>query len=331
MYFMFGVDLYKKLHRQYYGVKSVHLLIALLSVAILAEAWDTWWHRAIGHDTFFDPPHTLLYVSVVLALIVAFYLWRWGHVANSKYIFLSLLLLPISVPLDELWQGLFSVGNSTNSLIIWAPMRLLVVFGITAAMLLLLSVLRHERKRLDHWLFMVLGFGSLLWLGFFVLIPLSPYGPFHIIGLWGTVFVSFVFCGVLLFAQRFIKGPEEVLPITVIFLLMLMVGTFEGVSSSIYIPSFGFAESPHWLTAFTFLLAALSIEVLKKIPPSLSGAIAGFVWALPFYLVAPYFTGGDMLYSNILSIAIAVLSSVVGGLAAGIAAKMLIRGHFGQN
>src|SRR6185369_10046502 len=45
-------------------------LAASFTVAFGAH-WDIAWHRSIGRDTFWSPPHMAIYLSAVLAAIVA--------------------------------------------------------------------------------------------------------------------------------------------------------------------------------------------------------------------------------------------------------------------
>ena len=52
-----------------------YIAVALFA-AVLAGQWDVWWHGAIGRDTFFEPPHLLLYGAVVVAVLLGIKGWR---------------------------------------------------------------------------------------------------------------------------------------------------------------------------------------------------------------------------------------------------------------
>lgn len=53
-----------------------HVWIALLAVAsaVFGVQWDIAWHRSIGRDTFWSPPHVAIYLGGVLAGFVSGYL-----------------------------------------------------------------------------------------------------------------------------------------------------------------------------------------------------------------------------------------------------------------
>jgi hypothetical protein len=58
------------------GRVPAHVWIALLAVAsaVFGVQWDIAWHRSIGRDTFWSPPHLAIYLGGVLAGLVSGYL-----------------------------------------------------------------------------------------------------------------------------------------------------------------------------------------------------------------------------------------------------------------
>ena len=52
-----------------------------LFVAVAAGTWDAWWHGAIGRDSFWEPPHLLLYSGVIVAILLGVLGW---HITKEK-------------------------------------------------------------------------------------------------------------------------------------------------------------------------------------------------------------------------------------------------------
>lgn len=50
------------------------LLLAATTVTYLGFAWDVSWHADVGPDTFFSPPHSLMYTGVTLAGLLSLYM-----------------------------------------------------------------------------------------------------------------------------------------------------------------------------------------------------------------------------------------------------------------
>ena len=59
-----------------FDIRLVRFIIGALVTAVAAGTWDIWWHAAIGRDTFFEPPHLLLYAAVIAAIIAGAIGWR---------------------------------------------------------------------------------------------------------------------------------------------------------------------------------------------------------------------------------------------------------------
>ncbi len=83
--------------------------------------WDIAWHIDFGRDTFFSPPHLLLYASMLTVLVVSLYgllsdrrdspyhlrqgaLWLHPGVI---VVAMGAALVLVAAPLDELWHRLF--------------------------------------------------------------------------------------------------------------------------------------------------------------------------------------------------------------------------------
>jgi hypothetical protein len=113
--------------------------------AVLGLYWDDAWHTDVGRDTFFAPPHLLLYAGVS-ALLGVFAAWTWQRlrVEGRRALGDPALVLPLvgaavtlgAAPVDELWHQLFGRDAVT-----WSPPHMVAVAGMAAfeAGLLLLA------------------------------------------------------------------------------------------------------------------------------------------------------------------------------------------------
>jgi hypothetical protein len=121
--------------------------LAGVFLAWFGAAWDVSWHRVVGRDTFFSPPHVFLYSGVVLwgvAALIATVTAMAGRPVRGRELQvgpfraeLGLALVGIgaftvigSGPFDELWHRTF--GRDVD---IWSPPHLAGVIGSTLAFL----------------------------------------------------------------------------------------------------------------------------------------------------------------------------------------------------
>jgi hypothetical protein len=106
--------------------------------------WDIQWHVTIGRDTFWIPPHLMMYASVVISLVVSFGMLaldtrraRAGQprggtirvvgITGSRGFHLAawgMALVILAAPIDELWHRLFGIDVT-----LWSPPHLLGLFG----------------------------------------------------------------------------------------------------------------------------------------------------------------------------------------------------------
>ena len=116
-----------------------------LFLSWFGAAWDVSWHRALGRETFWSPPHLFLYGGVTcwgLASLVATVTAMAGRPARSAelrvgplHAELGLALVGLgalavigSAPFDELWHRTF--GRDVD---IWSPPHLTAVVGTALA------------------------------------------------------------------------------------------------------------------------------------------------------------------------------------------------------
>lgn len=111
------------------------LVVATLLATLMrfGAFWDVQWHWAVGRDSFWIPPHLMLYAGVaamgVLSLAMA---WasslRRGHMSPFFWSWITQLLgvtlLVSAAPFDDMWHRWYGIDVT-----IWSPPHLLGVLG----------------------------------------------------------------------------------------------------------------------------------------------------------------------------------------------------------
>ncbi|HEX2514349.1 MAG TPA: hypothetical protein VH257_06555, partial [Chloroflexota bacterium] len=122
------------------GLESAVLAGVLLF--LLGGFWDVAWHIEVGRDTFWSPPHLLLYAGVLTILgasVTAFVAaWRrgaagtgtWRRLPRASAVIAATggLLALASAPLDDLWHRLYGLDVT-----ILSPPHVLLVTGVAIA------------------------------------------------------------------------------------------------------------------------------------------------------------------------------------------------------
>jgi hypothetical protein len=100
----------------------------LLVVRILAFAgvqWDVAWHRSLGRESFWSPPHLVIYASLgVVTLIALWVIAREGWVQGYGLVLLGGSIVYLSAPFDELWHRWYGLDVD-----IWSPPHLTGIAG----------------------------------------------------------------------------------------------------------------------------------------------------------------------------------------------------------
>ena len=112
------------------------LVFATLILTLMRTGayWDVHWHYAVGRDSFFIPPHDLIYAGVAVSgLLGLFIVWRDGLRRRSAAApwpsgwFMQMLgagLMVSAAPFDDLWHRWYGIDVT-----IWSPPHMLGVFG----------------------------------------------------------------------------------------------------------------------------------------------------------------------------------------------------------
>lgn len=105
-----------------------------LVLALLGTYWDDAWHTDIGRDTFWSPPHLVLYAGIALggalAAIAVLPTLRQGLRAAirgpaTRILLAGLLATLASAPIDEVWHQLFG-----RDAVAWSPPHITGIVGI---------------------------------------------------------------------------------------------------------------------------------------------------------------------------------------------------------
>jgi len=116
------------------------MLILGSFLGVCGTYWDIQHHVDLGRDTFWIPPHLMVYGGVLLVFLgTLFGLWNAKKLNNIKlskkltialYIILAGVLAQfISAPIDDLWHRMFGLDVT-----VWSPPHMLLLFaGWTSA------------------------------------------------------------------------------------------------------------------------------------------------------------------------------------------------------
>ena len=288
-------------------------ITAALFTAVIAGTWDVWWHGALGRESFFSPPHLLLYLSVLVAISFGIYGWYITREKLWKRLALFLALVPLSAPFDELWHRAFGIEVASSPLIVWSPPHLMIILSIVGSLLMLLPILKKEEDKATRHLFGALCFASIFNLLLFLTAPLDPIGPYRLLGFWGVGFPAAIFTGTLLAVKRWMPGNGTGILFIAFACVLMSIGSGEQTASSVVVASH--AHAPSWLQMFALIIPALAIEFFLKVPQWIRGALIGFLYSTILYVFAREFIEPAFQYSST-SIYIAIITSIVGGITA---------------
>lgn len=145
---------------------------AVTSVAIGGH-WDIAWHRAIGRDEFWTPPHIAIYSCGVLAGVACAWLilrtsffggdragtvsiWGLRAPLGAFIIAWGGTMMLTSAPFDDWWHSAYGLDTK-----ILSPPHMLLVAGILSVkagtLLLIMGAMNRSASRALNWLFLYVG------------------------------------------------------------------------------------------------------------------------------------------------------------------------------
>lgn len=134
-------------------VFNIHEFVDILVIigtllGVCGTYWDIKWHIDYGRDTFWIPPHLMVYAGVALVFVcAAVALWNARRVKNKivekrlQWAILAILasvsLQILAAPIDDLWHRIFGLDVT-----VWSPPHLLLLF---AGFLIAMSFIYFQR------------------------------------------------------------------------------------------------------------------------------------------------------------------------------------------
>lgn len=153
---------------------TIWACVAAVTSVMVGGHWDIAWHRAIGRDEFWTPPHIAIYFCGVLAgLACASMILRmsfgqhedrtgtvsiWGLRAPLGAFLIAWggMLMLTSAPFDDWWHNAYGLDTK-----ILSPPHIALVMGVlgveAGTLLLILGAMNRSRGSLLNWLFLYVG------------------------------------------------------------------------------------------------------------------------------------------------------------------------------
>jgi len=284
---------------------------AALFTAVMAGTWDAWWHGALGRESFFSPPHILLYLSVFVAISFGVYGWYKTKEKLWKRLAFILAIVPFSAPFDEIWHRVFGIESVSSPLIVWSPPHVALILSIVGSLVMLLPILKDDKDAIAQRLFGGLAFASIFSLLLFLVSPLEPLGPYHLLGFWGAGITAGLFGIVLLFAKKWLPGIGGATIFIAFFCMLSSIGFGEKIALGVTVPPHD--HPPSWLQMFALILPAVAVDLVKFKYSWLQGAIAASLYGIILYSFASAFLEPAFQYGPVSAIT-AIFSSLIVGI-----------------
>jgi len=291
------------------------LIIIALFTAVAAGTWDAWWHVALGRESFWSPPHLLLYSSVLLAISLGWFSWHKTKERLWRNLAIALVFVPLSAPFDEMWHRVFGEEAINSLMIMWSPPHLVLIGAILASFFFLLPLLKQEKNERARTLLGALVFAGAYSLLLFVVAPFEPLHVHQLLGFWGAGIVSLVLGGVLLAGQRWIGGFGAAFMIALVILGLESMSFSEQIAPILDITPHDHSQS--WIIVFSALIPAAAIDLLYYKPLWLRGLVWGFLWGGILYGLSWIWFEPQFQYSTAEALQ-ATVSAGIGGFAAGL-------------
>jgi len=265
----------------------------------LGSAWDFHWHEAVGRDSFWIPPHMLLYSGTLLATALVatiairasrrvrsvhpLTILRSLHAQGYAVVGIGGATMAFAAVFDEIWHR--TIGDLT----IWSPPHVLgVVGGIIIGLGTIIALLHASRRRILHPAWgraAVLGLVSgVLISAYFGLVPgavmaFLPQGvKYRFFTTHNPYFVSVIATltiPVIVTGSRHVLGKRGFeLAVAVGLGLWCLQEAFHQMATPVVAEIFGYVvRHPYGLFNLEFNLLVLAFMVL---PPMLANRVVAF-------------------------------------------------------
>jgi hypothetical protein len=290
----------------------IKLVIGIMTLAIISVAWDVWWHRAIGRDIFFIAPHIFLYIFLIVAICMAFYVWRHCRDIVWKHIVFAMLFIPIAALFDNFFHTLSGVEYYSTARFIWSPGHVMIGLAGITTMGLLLAALVKYRRTTDFIFYGSLCLGAILDLSLFLLMPFHPTESWgRVAGFAGAGVLAMVVIAMCLFAERALRGRISAVFMTAVALVLMSIAYGHEAASHL---TNVFDRPPFWLIIFCLLVPAVFLDLTKdRFPLWMRGFLAGIIWSAILFGFSSSFFTAEFQY-GLPEIFMAITFSALGGL-----------------
>lgn len=298
-------------------------MIALITLSNISASWDVWWHRAVGRDSFWVPPHLALYSFIILATIVAFYVWLHSNNPTWKRIAFLGLMVPVIGAFDNFFHTLWGVEDYTRPVrLAWSPGHAALTILVIAIFILLLKVLTKYRKTADFNFFANLAFASIALSAIFLVMPFHPTEGFgQVIRFAGAGVVAAVFIFIALAVQKIVRGNIDATQMTIFMIILSLVSYGKETAQQVIITAHD--RPPVWLFIFAYLIAAILLDLTKnRLPLILRTTLVGIIWAEVLFGLSTFFFAPQFQYGYLQIIA-AIISGAIGGFVVGLVWQVL--------
>ncbi|MBI4098427.1 MAG: hypothetical protein HY437_00125 [Candidatus Magasanikbacteria bacterium] len=264
--------------------------------------WDDWWHVFKGRDSFFIPPHDILYTALLISAALQVWIWKKHSAARAllNIALGGLALTFLSAPFDEWWHRTFGIENLSTPFAVWSPPHLIALIGgAISAWGFFRFIKNHDTNKFPlltlAQLSVVLG---LLW---FIVHPVDPIGLYAtFFSPWAEVLFILPFIACLAAARRITAGGATT--VAAIFLALYAITWTERVADFIIVPPHPVAPLFPYVFAIgasTLLIEWWSNRNYRLMLGLLTGVIFAAIHVLlpqPFIFETPLiFTGTDTL------------------------------------
>ncbi|MBI5644817.1 hypothetical protein HY970_01850 [Candidatus Kaiserbacteria bacterium] len=314
-------------HDKNYLIHEVTLarwVVFFLMIGVFAGSWDIWWHISIGRENLFIPPHLMIYLSTGLTILAGIYGWFKTRERLWKRLAIFLCFVPLLAPFDEAWHRIFGIENLMTPMILWSPPHMALGLVYLVSFIFIYPLVHDTDQSLyGRWLFSGLALVSIFGTIFVFTSPFDPYGPYDVLGYYGTFVYGILVTAMLLVASRFLHGTGSATFAAALFLVIysIIAGNITP-GPGILLPAY--FQPPTWIQVGAFMSAAIIIDFTTFFPTLLRALISGSVWAFIYYGVAVSFMPATAAYTAEQAMT-AVVCAIIGALITGICAPRVFR------
>ena len=146
---------------------AIWALVCTRLLGIAGVSWDVAWHRTIGRESFWLPPHLMVYSAVTagaLIVLVVFLEEQWTLPRGYGIMLCGWAVIVLSAPFDEWWHRRHGLDVD-----VWSPPHLMAVAGSLVSGLGLVATLMADTGRSAAKHLILVCFGLALWSPMFAL------------------------------------------------------------------------------------------------------------------------------------------------------------------